>query len=171
MKDNSGFTLIELLVAVAILAILVAFAIPNFTDTTARSRLAANANEVLGAIQLARAEALRRNGAVSLAPLDGADWSNGFAVYIDAGGTANAYDDGEEIRIFENFGRGTTIATVGASTNIIFDSRGFANSNGAGAAPSEEALRICDDRPAEVGRLVNLLVSGATWVADANDCN
>ncbi len=173
MKQTSGFTLIELLVTLTIVSILVMFAVPNFTETAGRNRLAAGANEILNSLQFARTEALRRSGNVSLGPIDGADWGNGIVVYVDAaGGADGVYDDGEEIRFFDNFaGNGTTLVAEGASTNVLFDARGFATSNGAGAPPAEETLQLCDDRPAEIGRNINLLVSGSVFFADADDCN
>lgn len=173
MKRTSGFTLIELLVTLAIVSVLVLFAVPNFTETTARNRLASGANEILGALQFARTEALRRSGNVAVAPTDGADWGNGIVVYSDMdGGAAGTYDDGEEIRFFDSFtADGITLAATGGATNVLFDTRGFVTSDGAGAPPAAETLKLCDDRPAEVGRNINLLVSGSVWIADANDCN
>lgn len=65
-KAGRGFTLIELLVTIAILAIVLALAIPNFTALIISNRLTANANELVGSLQLARSEAVSRNTRVTV---------------------------------------------------------------------------------------------------------
>ena len=60
----AGFTAIELMVTVAIIAILLALAIPSFNDATLSSQLAANANRVSGSATMARSEAIKRNANV-----------------------------------------------------------------------------------------------------------
>ena len=59
-----GFTLIELMVAITVMAILLTIAVPSFTATINRNRLATAANELVTTIQLARTEAVRRGGRV-----------------------------------------------------------------------------------------------------------
>jgi type IV fimbrial biogenesis protein FimT len=56
-----GFSLIEILVALAIFAILLSLALPNFSEWIRNIRLRSQAEAVLGGLQLARAEAMRRN--------------------------------------------------------------------------------------------------------------
>jgi len=56
-----GFTLIELMVAVAVAAILAAIVVPSFHKLTISNTLAAVADDVVGAINLARMEAVKRN--------------------------------------------------------------------------------------------------------------
>lgn len=57
----AGFTLIELMVTIAVLAIVVAMAVPSFQSLTNSSRLTSTANELMAALQYARSESLRRN--------------------------------------------------------------------------------------------------------------
>ena len=56
-----GFTLIELMITVAIAVILIAVAAPSFQQAINGNRLNTSANEVIAALQLARAEAIRNN--------------------------------------------------------------------------------------------------------------
>jgi len=57
----SGFTLIELMVTIAVAAVLLGIAVPSFQDMLERNRVAAQTNEVLGGLQMARSEAIRKN--------------------------------------------------------------------------------------------------------------
>lgn len=61
-----GFTLVELMVALAMLAVLMAVAAPDFREAAARARITGAANELLAAVQLARTEAVRQNQRVVL---------------------------------------------------------------------------------------------------------
>lgn len=56
-----GFTLVELMVAIAVMAILMAIAIPSFRTLTLSNRLTSVANGLVGSINAARMEAIKRN--------------------------------------------------------------------------------------------------------------
>ena len=83
--DPSGFTVVELLVVMAVLAIIVTVGIPNFGPTIANSRATAAANDLLGALQLARSEAVRLNEPVEISPTTAGNWADGWT--ISRGGT------------------------------------------------------------------------------------
>ncbi len=172
MVNQKGFTLVELLIVIAIVAILAVVAVPNFRETMQRNRMVANTNEFISAIQLARAEAIRRGGQIILAPDDGTNWPSGLVVYFDADGD-NTLDAGEEIRVWQQMASGSQITAFASSTELSFDGRGFVSANGTGTKPTdlEESFRLCDSRSDETGRNINLLISGSTWIADATDCN
>ena len=82
-----GFTIVELMVALSVLAILLALAVPSFTNATLGARLSSYANDLLASTQLARSEAIKRNAPVTLCrSLDGetcaasGDWQSGWIV-------------------------------------------------------------------------------------------
>ena len=60
-RRNGGFTLIELMVGVAILGILLALALPTFTDWLQNSAIRGQADYMLSGLQQARGEAIKRN--------------------------------------------------------------------------------------------------------------
>lgn len=61
-----GFTLLEMIVTMAIVAILSAIAVPMFRDSSLRSTLTVQSNDLVAAALLARSEAIKRRASVSL---------------------------------------------------------------------------------------------------------
>lgn len=59
-----GFTLVELMVTIAVLAILVALALPSFRDFSERANLRGAADNVVAAIGAAKEEAIKRDSLV-----------------------------------------------------------------------------------------------------------
>ena len=87
---SRGFTLVELAVTVAVAAILLALATPSFAELLRRNRLAAANNELVTALNVARAEALRRGRPVSICAsanqrscADSSNWATGWVVFED----------------------------------------------------------------------------------------
>jgi len=85
-----GFTLVELMVALAIAVILLMVAVPNLNDAAPRGKLAAQANAFLATLNLARSEAIKRNGRVvvcksadGVACTDDGGWDQGWIVFHD----------------------------------------------------------------------------------------
>jgi type IV fimbrial biogenesis protein FimT len=99
-KTQHGFTLTELMVALAVVAILVGIATPTYRQFSANSRTVATTNSLVGALAVARSEALRRATPVTvcastdLQACNTSDWSNGWIVFTDSGvaGTVDATD-------------------------------------------------------------------------------
>lgn len=63
---RSGFTLIELMVSLAVLAIVVAMAVPSFSDFAQRSALRGVADNVVGVIANAKEDAIKRDRLVRI---------------------------------------------------------------------------------------------------------
>jgi type IV fimbrial biogenesis protein FimT len=157
-----GFTLIELLVTLAVAAILLTIAIPNFQTLLINNRLTSQANDLIAALGLARSEAVKRAANVTVcASSDGAtctgSWEQGWIVR-DAAGTP--------IRVQQALSGSSTITggTDVAST-ITFTSSGRTTIPTT-ATVASTTLTLCPASPAAVpGRAIQIERTGRTRVA------
>lgn len=152
---SRGFTMIELLVVITISAILVATAIPSFQWFIARNRASNASNDLLAALQLARAEAIRRGAPVSVcrtlnpnavdsksvpklecsgtagAPYGENDWGSGYITFAKVGGTTNVQleDNDVVLRRQQPTRVGALhafiVSNLGANEVITFNGNGF----------------------------------------------
>jgi type IV fimbrial biogenesis protein FimT len=83
-----GFTVIELVITVAVLAILVAIATPSFRELSLNNRATSATNNLLADLALARNEAVK-TARVAYVTATGGNWSNGWAVWVDANGNGS----------------------------------------------------------------------------------
>jgi type IV fimbrial biogenesis protein FimT len=94
MKNNRGFTLIELLTTVAVLIILLLVGVPEYRRMTENNRQVAAINTIVGDLNLARTEAVKRGRTVTLcgstdgATCNTADWENGWIVFVNLNGSS-----------------------------------------------------------------------------------
>ncbi len=106
MKNLSGFSLIELMVVIAILAILMALAVPSFQGMIASSNLTGTTNDLIETLARARSDAIRRGNRVTVCmSADGAactttgDWTQGWIIFNDndRSGASASVESGETI--------------------------------------------------------------------------
>jgi type IV fimbrial biogenesis protein FimT len=74
-RTQSGVTLIELMIGIGLLALLLGLAVPSFMLWMQNSQIRTAADAVINGIQLARAEAIRRNKPVEFVLRSGTNWS------------------------------------------------------------------------------------------------
>lgn len=157
-----GFTLVELLVTMAVAAILLTVAVPNFQMFVLNSRMASQANDLITAFNMARSEAVKRAASVTVcASSNGTSctgtWEQGWIVR-DAAGTP--------IRAQEALGGASTL-TGGANvaSTITFTSNGRTTIPTT-ATVASTTLTLCPPSPASVqGRAIQIERTGRTSVA------
>jgi type IV fimbrial biogenesis protein FimT len=135
-RSSKGFTLIELMFTLALIGVMIAIAVPSFAAFTSSYRATSVVNDLLESINLTRTEALKRGRRITLSPI-GADWRNGWTVYVDtntASGATPSYDSTEEL-IFQHAALATQISVAapaggvgifGGANYVAFDGTGFA---------------------------------------------
>ncbi len=74
-RRQTGVTIIELLIAVVLLSLLVGIGVPTFRSWIQNSEIRTAADGILNGVQLARAEAIRRNKPVEFVLREGANWA------------------------------------------------------------------------------------------------
>ncbi len=111
------------MVAVAVLAILAGLSTASFTTVTGRTRVAADASDLLHAIELARAEAMTRQARVTVAPT-GSTWTSGWAVFVDSNGNRR-FDVGEPLVLqHRELASTTTLVSDTTPGYVAFGSQG-----------------------------------------------
>lgn len=131
--NQRGFSLIELIVGVMIIGILAAAGIPSFMSWIQNSQLRTAAETMTNGLQLARAEAVRRNTSVqfSLSGTANVDssWSVGCVTPV-ADLNADGVADCPAVIQARNGAEGSRNAVVNADTAVIvFTALGRSTSN------------------------------------------
>lgn len=79
LKFSTGFTLTELLTVLAIAAILAGVALPSFKSLIHSQRVKSASFELFASLMVARSEAIKHNGDVTIAPVSGS-WQAGWQI-------------------------------------------------------------------------------------------
>jgi type IV fimbrial biogenesis protein FimT len=173
-RHQRGLTLIELMVAMAILVIVLSIGLPSFDGIANSSRLSSTTNELSGALQLARAESVRRNRNVVLCRSDdmatcasGAVW-RGWIVFVDANGDDQA-NGGEEVVRTGTLPASPEIRASAAissrSDRVTFLSTGIARADDVRALLNATlAVCVASTRPPENTREINIAFGSRTTV-------
>lgn len=157
-----GFTLIELMVTIAVLAIVTAIAYPSFTSLMNSSRLTGAANDLVGDLQTARSEAIRRNARVTVcASADNTtcagaagDWQS-WIVWID-----NPAPTADEVLRVGHAKAPlqvlTSPAVTGNAGSIVFRADGMARAANGSLLTASIAPCMVTTSPAENMRVVRI---------------
>lgn len=142
MKRTSGFSLIELMIAVAILGIVLAFALPSYDYTVKNTCLTTNTNTLVTSLQLARSEAVKQRQDVSIVA-KGGNWATGWTV--ETPGPTILQDVTLSCEA-------TTMAEQGGDNTLVYEPTGFID--------TPAVFDICDTRTGETGRQISINMVG-----------
>jgi len=176
-RTGKGFTLIELMVTLAVAAILLTMGVPSFRATVENNRLTAAANELVGALNLARSEAIKRGVRVTVCKSsDGAtcttsgNWEQGWIVFTDGNNDA-AYNSATEtlLRVYGGVnGQVTLVGNTNVSDYISYTASGRSILTGGGFQAG--TIKVCDDRTGNVGKNVVLSSTGRLRIEQNVTC-
>ena len=164
-----GFTLIELMVTLAVAAILMTIAVPSYQTFVLNNRMSSMSNDLLGALQLARSEAVKRNSRVSVcksvggACTAGGTWAQGWMVFVD-GGMAGTLDGTDQpVQIYPALTGTTTLgATANVSNFISYLPTGMPNL----AVGTTATLTLCPGVAGANGRDIQIVAAGRASIVN-----
>jgi type IV fimbrial biogenesis protein FimT len=152
-KINGGFTLMELMIVLVIVGIGMSVAVPSFQGMIVRNRIISQTNEIILAVNLARSEASRTGGLVSIAAAaaSGAnEFGGGWCVVLGNPATCA----GNVMRRFGALQGASTLNSVENAVVIQFNSLGGLIETG----PTAHNLDLC--YPGYQGRRIQISIIG-----------
>ena len=163
-NKNTGFTLIELLTTMAVTAILLGVAVPNFSAFIDNSRARSDVQSLQQSLIAAKSEAIARTAVVTVTATGG-DWKGGWRTWVDldADGTL---DDNEVIRKAEGLRSGAAVSALrsgSAITAFAFDANGFLS----GALPVSISYRTSPEHCSR-DRDIQISASGQVRTSERN---
>lgn len=162
---GSGFTLIELIITILVLAIMLAFAIPNWVPFIQGNRLAAAQSDFMASLAYARSEAAQASLPVHMTPgappAFGTDFSTGWTVWID-NTNSGVWAAGDTLRTHSSLTK--VVAMMAAPNDIVFAPTGFLQ------AGAPQQVTLCDATVLTNTYQIHVLVSGATVSVKNQPC-
>jgi type IV fimbrial biogenesis protein FimT len=163
MRRDGGFTLVELMIAIALVAILLATAVPALQDFTNDARQTGAINDFVSAIHLARNTAITTNSRVTMcASASGANceltaWENGWIVFGDLNASGDL-DVGETVISAAAAVEGLSIQSGEFPAALMFRPNGRAMTNALTGNSGEFA--VCDFRGVQHAKVILVEISG-----------
>lgn len=167
MERRQGFTLAELVFTLAIAAGLLGWGVPTFLDASRNAQRTREVNQLVQAVHLARNEAVKRNGVVSLCPsadgercaAPGTPWDRGWIVFVNVDRDSPAVrDPGEELlQVYAPWTSGSVYANRGTLSFRPYGQMGVTAS-----------FTFCDQRGPRAARAVIISQTGRPRVSPSD---
>ena len=160
-----GITIVELVVSLAVVSIVVTTGVPAFSNFIQTNRVSESAFDVLGTINLARTEAVKRrtrvvlcrsgNPAASTPSCGGSanTWTTGWLIFA-SGDSNNTYEAGTDTLLGTGTLHSSNVTVITNSTsnrNLEYNSDGTTNESGGTAR-----FAVCDKRGGNFGRQIEI---------------
>jgi len=164
--QTKGFTFIELMMTLAVAAILLSVAIPNFRSSIQNNRMVTQINELQTSLSLARSEAVKRSSNIAVCRSSNGtsctgNWEDGWIVFVD-GDVDGAVDEGEEI-LRVHGGVPGDVAIAFSQTLVTYRNNGLATDGVNGT------FTLCDARGAESAKGLIIGPSGRARLATGSE--
>jgi type IV fimbrial biogenesis protein FimT len=158
-----GYTLIELMLALGLVAVILGWGVPSFANLLRNAARTREVNQFIQAVYVARSEAIKRNGVVSLCPSRNgatcspdAPWNSGWLIFVNLDrDTPAARDAGESLlRVYQPWDAGHITSNRSTLSFRPFGQMGVT-----------ATVTFCDDRGARAARAVIISQTGRPRVA------
>lgn len=172
---NKGFTLIEMMITLVIAAILITAAVPNFKEFIINNKLTTQVNAFITALHVARAEAIKRNLAVTVCKSeDGAscsDNANGFEqgwlIFTDQQNRGTVDVSETVINFNQGMPQGMSLKCINKETDALCQDGEKKITYGiGGTSASNMTLRLCQ-QGSQTGRRIFINTTGRVRVDPA----
>jgi type IV fimbrial biogenesis protein FimT len=164
----SGISIVELVITLAVVSILATTGVPAFSSFIQTNRISESAFDVLGTIQLARTEAVKRRTRVILCrsadpvlptPSCGGSpntWTTGWLVFASGDGN-NTYEAATDTLLGVGLVDSPSVSVItnsNSNNNLEYNSDGTTNESGTAR------FAVCDKRGGAFGRQIDVPAHG-----------
>ena len=176
-KSSRAFTLIELAITVALIAVVMALAVPSFSELVRSNRVTTLNNELVAAMSFARQSAIslgttvfvcHTNTADQAVPVcadTGSSWGTGVLVYSKptsqfsfANTASQVYSSANDELLYQNvLGDGTSIVVEDVDANAVI---GFSRLGFEFRQLGTVSVSVCDSKKKDVGSRLTLSAAG-----------